>query len=503
MNPYLKCALTVFAVLIALLIGLVLYIAAIFDPNAYKPQIIQLVNEKKQRELKLDGDIKLTFFPNLGANVENIALNEYNSDKEFATAENILVSLALMPLLKKQLVVNEITVKGLKANLIRFKDGRMNIDDLIAKGETSEQFKFDIDRVQVEKTTLAFRDEASDEQYIFTDVNLRADRANARSRSMNDAIRSNVKLTFRIDHPHQAEINLATSLEFGLVLDFNKQHYAVDGFQLEGKGKVMGIDNLVINSKGDLFIKPAMHEFVASKLTLGITGLTGTNNLDIKFDAPRLGLAAGKVTSDTITLVAKMTTPESSTNGNLSLSDMEGTVSDFKSRALTVELELKKGNLAVKAIFASPLIGNLDTRQLSLPDLAAFINVNSPGIPDNGINGKLLGNASVEGVSQNLQATVAGRFTDSNIKAKLAVTGFVQPVFNFDVDVDQLDLDRFLPQQQGEEKHTEKAKSAKGLEESLDLSVLKDLKAQGSIRIGLLKATNVKSSRVKLDINTL
>ena len=502
MNPYLKYAFTVFAVVIALLIGLVLYIAAIFDPNVYKPQIIQLVNEKKQRELKLGGDIKLTFFPNFGANVENIALNEYNSDKEFATAENILVSLALMPLLKKQLVVNEITVKGLKANLIRFKDGRMNIDDLIAKGETSEQFKFDIDRVQVEKTILAFRDEASDEQYIFTDVNLRADRANARSRSMNDVIRSNVKLTFRIDHPHQAEINLATSLEFGLVLDFDKQHYAVDGFQLEGKGKVTGIDNLVINSKGDLFIKPAVHEFVANKLTLGITGLTGTNKLDIKFDAPRLGVTAGKVTSDTVTLVAKMTNPESSTNGNLSLSDVEGTVSDFKSRALTVELELKKGDLAVKAIFASPLIGNLDTRQLSLPDLAAFINVN-PGIPDSGINGKLLGNASVDGVSQNLRATVAGRFTDSNIKAKLAVTGFVQPVFNFDVDVDQLDLDRFLPQQQGEEKHTEKAKSAKGLEGSLDLSVLKDLKAQGSIRIGLLKATNVKSSRVKLDINTL
>ena len=83
------------------------------------------------------------------------------------------------------------------------------------------------------------------------------------------------------------------------------------------------------------------------------------------------------------------------------------------------------------------------------------------------------------------------------------MNGFVQPVFNFDVDVDQLDLDRFLPQQQGKGKHTEKAKNAKSLEESLDLSVLKDLKAKGSIRIGFMKAANVKSSRVKLDINTL
>ncbi len=502
MNPYLKYAFTVFAVVVTLLIGLVLYIAATFDPNAYKPQIIQLVNEKKQRELKLDGDIKLTFFPSLRANVENIALNEYNSDKEFATAENVLVSIALMPLFKKQLVVNEITVKGLKANLIRFKDGRINIDDLIAKGETSEQFKFDIERVQVEKTTLTFHDEASDEQYIFRDVNFRADRADPRSRSINDVILSNVKLAFRVDHPHQAETNLVTSLEFGLMLDFDKQHYAVDDFRLESKGKVTGIDNLVINSRGNLFIKPAAHEFVANKLTLGITGLSGTNKLDIEFVAPRLSLTARKVTSDKITLVAKMTNSESSTSGNLFLSDMEGTISDFKSRALTVELESKKGDLAVKAMLASPLIGNLDTRQLNLPDLAGFINVNNPGIPDNSINGTLLGSASVDGVSQNIQATLAGMFTDSNIKAKLAATGFVQPVFNFDVDIDQLDLDRFLPQQQGQGKHTEKAKSAKSLGESLNLSVLKDLKVHGSIRIGLLKTINVKSSKVKLDIST-
>jgi len=502
MNQYLKYALTVFAVVITLLIGLILYITTTFDPNAYKPQIIQLVKENKQRELRLDGDIKLTFFPSLGANVKNISLNEYNSDKEFAAAENVLVSLALMPLLRKQLVVNEINVKGLKANLIRFKDGRTNIDDLIAKSETSEQFKFDIDHVRVETTTLAFRDEASGERYIFRDVNLKVDRADTRSRSMDDAVRSNVELVFRIDQPNQPEMNLVTSLEFGLMSNFDKQHYAVDGFQLESKGKITGIDNLVISSKGDLSIQPAEGEYVVSKLTLGITGSSDINNLDIQFDAPRLSLIGGKVAGNKITLVAKATNPESSTSGNLSLSDVDGIVSDFKSRALTVELELKKGDLLVKAMLASPLIGNLDTRQLNLPEVAAVISVYSPGIPENSISGKLLGSAFVDGVSQNVQTTLSGTFTGSNIKAKLATTGFAQPIFNFDVDIDQLDLDRFLPQQQGQGKHMVKAESAERLEKSLDLSVLRNLKAQGSIRIGLLKAANVKSSKVKLDINT-
>ena len=111
MNPFLKYALTVCAVGITLLLGVILYIAITFDPNAFKPQIIQLVKENKQRKLGLDGNIKLTFFPRLGASVENISLNEHNSDQAFATAENVFVSVALMPLLRKQLVVDEIIVK--------------------------------------------------------------------------------------------------------------------------------------------------------------------------------------------------------------------------------------------------------------------------------------------------------------------------------------------------------------------------------------------------------
>jgi len=66
-----------------------------------------------------------------------------------------------MPLLSKQLVVNEVTIKGVRANLVRFKDGRMNIDDLLAKDDRKqEQFKFDIDHVAIENAALNFRDEA-------------------------------------------------------------------------------------------------------------------------------------------------------------------------------------------------------------------------------------------------------------------------------------------------------------------------------------------------------
>ncbi|KIO49550.1 AsmA family protein [Nitrosospira sp. NpAV] len=501
MNPYLRYALIVFAVVTTLLAGLVIYIAAIFDPNAYKPQIIQLVKEKKQRALRLDGNIKLTFFPNIGATVGNITLSETNRDKEFAAVEDIFVSLALMPLLKKQLVINEVAIVGLKANLIRFKDGRTNIDDLIAKSEEPEQFKIDIDHIQVENTMLTFRDEASGEQYVFRDLNLKAGETGSRFHSGDGSVRHQVKLSFKANQPDRPAIDLNTRLEFELTSDFDKQYYTLDGLSLEINGAVTGIDNLVVSSRGNLSIKPAAGEFTASKLMLGITGASGTNNLDIKFDAPRLSLIGETVAGDKTTVTAKITGPEGSTSGTLFLSGVEGSVSDFKSKALSVELESKKGGLTVNAMLASPLTGNLDTRQLKLPDLTAVINASGPDISGNGISGNLLGNAAVDGVSQNLQANLAGKLMDSNIQAKLGAANFAQPAFDFEVDIDQLDMDRFLPEQRKQGKYAQKAENGKTLEESLGLSVLNDLEVRGSIRIGLLKGASVKSSNVRLDIN--
>lgn len=498
MNRYLRYALIVFAVVVTLLAGLVIYIAAIFDPNAYKPQIIQLVKEKKQRALKLDGDIKLTFFPSIGATVGNVTLSEYNSDKEFAAVENIFVSLALMPLLKKQLAINEVAISGLKANLIRFKDGRTNIDDLIAKNEEPEQFKIGIDHVRVEKSLLALHDEASGKQYVFRDLSLRVDESGSRAHLEGDPMRHKMVLAFKTNPSSQPMTDLAARLEFELTSDFDKQYYALDGLNLEVNGAVKGINNLVVRSTGDLSIKPAAGEFVASKTTLGITGTSGTNNLDIKFDAPRLSFTEETVAGDKITVAAKMTRPKGNTSGTLFLSGVAGTVTDFESNALTIELESKEGGLAVRASLASPLTGNLDTRQLKLPDLTAAISANGPEIPGNGISGNLLGSAALDGLSQNVQAHLTGKLVDSNIRAQLGATGFVQPAFNFEVDIDQLDVDRFLPKQK---KPTEKTISGATLEESPGLSVLKDLNVRGSIRIGLLKGANVKSSNVKLDIN--
>src|SRR5512134_3257334 len=91
--------------LVVLLIVVVAIVAATFDPNQYKPQIVDLVKEKTGRTLTMDGKIGLTFFPRIGAEVEKVSLSEPKSTKTFARIDEARVALALLPLLRKQVIV--------------------------------------------------------------------------------------------------------------------------------------------------------------------------------------------------------------------------------------------------------------------------------------------------------------------------------------------------------------------------------------------------------------
>ena len=119
MNKLIKYGLLTLGAVGVLLVGGVIYISATFNPNEYKPFIIQAVKDKKQRTLKLDGDIKMFFFPSIGADLGKVSLSEFKSDKEFVAIDSVRVSLALLPLLSKQVVVNELGISGLKASLLK------------------------------------------------------------------------------------------------------------------------------------------------------------------------------------------------------------------------------------------------------------------------------------------------------------------------------------------------------------------------------------------------
>ena len=187
MNKALKYVLSTVAGICAVAIAVAAYLAATFNPNDYKPQIVQLVKDKFERRLKMDGDIKLTFYPALGADLGGLKLSEHGGEKEFAAIEAARVSLQLMPLLAHELVVDRIEVRGLHANLVKRKNGNTNVDDLAAgeagksksggeERSTQKPVQFNIDHLLIENASLDYADEGSGAKYTLSKVTLKTGR---------------------------------------------------------------------------------------------------------------------------------------------------------------------------------------------------------------------------------------------------------------------------------------------------------------------------------------
>jgi AsmA protein len=511
MNCYLRYGLIVIALVTVLLLGLIIYFAVIFDSNAYKPLVIDLVKEKKQRELRLDGDINLSLFPKLGIELGPLTLSERNSNVEFASAERVLVSLALLPLLRKQLELDEVLIKGLKANLIRLNDGSINLADLLAKSEEHEQFKLSVGHVAAENGVLTFSDEASGRHFALTHVNLEANSLDPGLGPTAGAVRSKVELGFTLNHPGGAEANLATTLAFDLTLDVDKQYYAVQGLSLKSEGQLLGMHQFMLHCTGEFSASLATESvaaesggpgLMASNVAIKLVGINGQSALDIELHTVGLSLAAERMASDKIAVAAKMTGPEGRVSGTLSLSAMEGNLSDLRGGALLVELEAVKNDWTIHTMLGSPLESSFTTAHLNLPEIKGVMHARGAGLANSGINGTLLGSVAIDVKSRNAQADFTGQFADTNITAKLIASAFAEPSLNFDVEIDQLDLDRLLPPEQQSGDNLKKKENLYASEQWLDLSALEGLNVQGSIRIGMLKAGNSRSSRLSLTVQS-
>jgi AsmA protein len=122
------CALIILLVLILITISLTALVIFV-KPNDLKPLIEQQVFEHTHRHLKIHGDIHWSLWPNLGFVVNDVELGNFNAFKtqqNFVTVKQARASLSVAPLLKKEVIINEVALKGATLNLIKIADGSVN-----------------------------------------------------------------------------------------------------------------------------------------------------------------------------------------------------------------------------------------------------------------------------------------------------------------------------------------------------------------------------------------
>lgn len=500
MNKILKYGLLGTGAVVAIAVAGITYVAVTFNPNDYKAQIIKAVKDSKQRNLRLDGDIKLSFYPSIGASLSKVSLSEFRSDKEFAAIESARVSLALMPLLRKQVVVDEVAVSGLKARLVMHKDGTTNIDDLLGQAEQKPQqqknvagpaVKFDIASVSVEKTNLSYRDEGSGAQYAIRDLHLKTGRIAI-------GVPSKIDLSAGIQ-ANQPKLDINTQLKTTLTFDLDKQKYQLQGLELQASGSAADISNLKMQASGDVSADLASHEFAAKKFALSASGVKVKDKFDATLDAPSLNLTKDNYSGDKLTLKANMDAAFGNIVASLSLPGVEGNAESFKVSTLSLDLDVKQPEQAFKVKLSSPLSGNIKAQQFNLGNLSVAVTATGDKLPNKSVSSEMKGSVQVDALKQIVQANLAGGLLQSQIKAKVGIQGFADPAIKFDVDVDQFDADLYLPKKSSQAAKPQSTES----EQPLDLSALRKLNLDGSLRVGALKVMNVKTTQLRVDVKAL
>ena len=113
---------------VAALIAAVTALALFFDPNDYKDQIAALVKRQTGREVSIQGDIGLSLFPWLGVKVNRVAIGNAPGfgPEPLAEVQSADVKLGLLPLLTKRLEFDKVSLRGLVLRLIVDRSGRRN-----------------------------------------------------------------------------------------------------------------------------------------------------------------------------------------------------------------------------------------------------------------------------------------------------------------------------------------------------------------------------------------
>jgi len=273
-------------------VAVLAFVALTFDPNAYKGEIEKRVKERTGRTLKFHGDIGLAFWPSIGAKVGRVTLSRRASEHDFAAFDSAHVSVRLLPLLRGEVLVDEVSVTGLKASVIRAKGGRFDFEDLTGAaggGKASAKpapsaaaagaVTFDVAGVRLKDASFAYLDEGSGQRLALEDLNLTTGR-------IADGVPGKLSLTTHV-RGKQPLVDLMVALEGTYRLGLASQEHSLTGMRLKIVGTAAEFSRIALEVAGDLRARLA-RQAVAGDLTVKFDQTVLRAKLGLEsFDAPR------------------------------------------------------------------------------------------------------------------------------------------------------------------------------------------------------------------------
>lgn len=170
------------ALVVTLILLVTVYLTVFFDPNDFKPEIVDAVKKQTGRELVIADDLSWTFFPVIGINLGGVSLSNPGgfTPKAMLEVNKAVAEVALMPLFSQKIKIAELSLDGATINLVTRKNGTSSFDGLSGDNskkaatpaaETSSNAKLNdinIGGISITNTQINMIDEAKKQTQVFT-----------------------------------------------------------------------------------------------------------------------------------------------------------------------------------------------------------------------------------------------------------------------------------------------------------------------------------------------
>jgi AsmA protein len=504
MRRPLKIAAITVAALLLLSGAAIAYVASAFDAARLKTELTKLVQEKTQRTLRIDGDLALSFWPGLGVKLGKASLSERGGDKNFAALDSARVSVRLIPLLSKQIVVDQVELSGLKATLLRHKDGTLNVDEGSAKGGSKEgdnkpeaqSVRFDVAGINLTNAQIDWRDELSGQNISVSDLNFSTGH-------LANAAKGKLKLSGKVvGSKPKADVSLQLSGQYDFDLD--QHRFGLSQLDARLAGQIAAMQGLELTlAAATISASPGKGEIEVGALALLAKGKQGGDSLEFKLDAPKLLLTADQASGSTLSVVARLNGVQRKVDARLDLSGIEGSSKALKIARLALALDASAGETMVKGKLDSPFVANVPAKTMELSKLSGEFEIAHPKMPMKQVKLPVSGKLHADFARPSIEAALATQFDESKIAASFNVSRFTPLALGFDLDVDRLNVDKYLPPKvkaEGGKAGDGKAAGSEAASEKLDFSALKNLDLHGLVKVGALQMAGVKASHVRLNL---
>lgn len=528
-----------FIVTLALLVAVaVVVIPRVVDPNDHRDKLVELVKQKTGRDLRLEGDLSVSVFPWLGVRTQGLSLSQ-PTEIGPAGGPMIKVSTAqlrvkLLPLMSRRLEVDTVVLEQPQVRFITLKNGTNSFSGLAGAGETAEAspgaaIALVIQGVNISDGFALWDDRQAGAHYTITDLqlatgNLIGDEladfefsGRVTDASSPQPIDFSIQGQSRINTDslaiNAADID-ASFAQDGQSLALQMAEATVDSNQNVTARRV-GFSAVLVSADmaGPSHVNGELEQLDYDSTAAAVTAqvidtelvaaLQEQQELSLRAALPKIvyQIDSQALKSDRVDIQGefdgrpfKLSMPDlaaslahqSATSGRLQINsgDLNAVLEPMKITAL-IDAPQASGAVRVEAFNLARLMRDLEI-DYQPADTDVLTEVALQGSVNLGMDSFNISNMDL----LLDQSRLTGRFAAKNP---------LSPMLDFDLELDQIDLDRYLPAVE-EESDEHPAAGASAL--AVPMALFKDLHANGGFRATQLISGGIELNDIDLQIKS-